>query len=227
MIALEDLSHKRYRPPESGNSLSFFSHFREFLSPTRPLHLFGPYNTVVLIVYLNMSLSRTDQRTAKRNSHRIITDNANQVLSDRSPSLSGRETAVAALLAIGRNSDLAREVGSRPPGHLSCLLRNEGLPGGEYRIFADTIAHAAGESNPIEHPNRLLRNALAIRYHLFAATGATQWTSLRPKLDTRGIRTPPCLAGFAFSDICAMGWQIPEPDQFTWPGKVSRIAATT
>ena len=106
-------------------------------------------------VKIPLYLSRTDQRTAKRNSLRITTANANKVLSDRSSSMSDRETAVSALLAIDWNSDLAREVGSRPRNHLFCLLRNEELPGSEYRIFADTIAHAADESNPIEHPNWL------------------------------------------------------------------------
>ena len=125
-----------------------------------------------------MYLSQTDQRTAKRNALRITTDNANKVLSDRISSLSGREAAVSALLAIGRNSDLSREVGSRPLVHLFCLLHNEEFPGDVYRIFADTIAHAAGESNPTEHPNCLLWTALITRYHLLEAADTTQWISL-------------------------------------------------
>ena len=169
-----------------------------------------------------MYLSGTDQRTEKRNALRTMTENADRALSDRISSLSGRETAVSALLAIDWPSDLAREVGSRPPNRLFCRIRIEDLPGGEYRIFADTIAHAAGESNPIEQPNWMLWKAAIIRYHLFEASDTTQWISLIAKLDTRGIRPPPCLAGFDFSDICATDWQIPEPGQLTWLWQAAR-----
>ena len=82
-----------------------------------------------------------------------MTENANRALSDRSSSLSGRETAASALLAIDRASGLSREVGPRPLNRLLRLIHNDELPGGECRMFADTIAHAADESNPIDHPN--------------------------------------------------------------------------
>lgn len=163
---------------------------------------------------------------ARRNAIRIMANYANNDLSDRRSSLSGRETAVSALLAIDWTSDLAREVGSRPLDRLPCRLRNEEFPGDEYRIFADTIDHASGESNPIAHPILLLWKAMIIRYHLFEAADATHRISLIAKLDTRGTRSPPCLAGFAFSDICAMGWQIPEPDLLTWLWQAARQDAS-
>ena len=139
-----------------------------------------------------MYLSRADQRTANRNALRTMAANGNRALSNRSSSLSVRATAVSALLAIDRNRDLAREVSSRPIVRRVRLLRIEDFPGNEYRIFADTIANASDESNPIEHPNWLLLKALVARYHLFEAAGATRWISLIAKLDARGIRTPPC-----------------------------------
>ena len=157
-----------------------------------------------------------------RNALRIMTADANRALSDRSSTVSDRETAVTALLAIDWNPDLAREVGHRPICRLLRLLRSEGLGADDYRFLADTIAHAAGESNPIGRPNWLLWKALVIRYHLFEAADTTQWISLIAKLDTRGIRTPPCLAGFAFSDICSMGWETREPDISAWLWQAAR-----
>ena len=102
-----------------------------------------------------MYLSRTDQRTANRNALRIATANSNRALSGRSSLISGRETAVSALLAIDWGRGLACEVGSRPHLRPLRLLRSEDLPGDAYRIFAESIAHDADESNPAEHPNWL------------------------------------------------------------------------
>ena len=132
-------------------------------------------DTLCIVFYENsIYLSRTDQRAAKRNAHRIMTANANRVLSDRSSAVSDSEAAVSALLAIDWGSDLARDVGSRPLNSIIRLLRSEDLDGDERRFFADAIAHASGESNPTEHPNWLLWNALIIRYRLFDAADATQ-----------------------------------------------------
>ena len=75
-----------------------------------------------------MYLSRTDQRAAKINAIRIVAGNANKSLSDRSSSLSGRETAVSALLAIDWASGLSREFGSRLLNRLLRLLGDGALP---------------------------------------------------------------------------------------------------
>ena len=127
-----------------------------------------------------------------------MTTHANDVLSDRSSPGSDRGKAVTALLALDWSSELAREVGRRPLSKFLRLLRSENQRTGEYRFFADTIAHAAGESNPLERPIWLIWKAMITRYRLFDAAGATQWISLIAKLDGSGIRTPPSLAGFAF-----------------------------
>ena len=84
-----------------------------------------------------------------------------------------------------------------------------------HRIFAETFAHSAGESNPIGHPCWLLWKALIILYHLFDAADSTHRTALVAKLDTRGIRTPLCLARFSFSGLVAMDLQTPDPDLLT------------
>ena len=139
-----------------------------------------------------------------------MAENANRALSDRCSPQSGRGTASPAFVAISRTSDLTREVGYRPHNRLLRLARDGVLPKDGYFIPDETIARAAGDSNPIEHPHWFLWGSLTIRYHLCESADSPHRISAAAKLDTRGISSPLCSAGFA--DIVAMGRQTPGQD---------------
>ena len=82
-----------------------------------------------------------------------MTASAMRALSYFRSAPSDREAAVSALFAIDWNSDLAREVGSRPLNSAR-LLRSEDLDCEEYLIFAHDTNQDAGKPSPPERPIR-------------------------------------------------------------------------
>ena len=153
-----------------------------------------------------------------RNALRISTANANKAIPGRCSPLPDRGTADPALLAIDWASDLSREDGPRPPSLLLRLILDDALPNDGYRTFTDTVSRAAGESNPTEHPHSLIWKSPIIRYRFFEGAVSPRRISSVATIGARVIRTPSCLGGFDFADICAAGWQTTGPCLLTWFG---------
>lgn len=151
-----------------------------------------------------------------------MTENANRAPSDMGNPHRDREEAVSALLSIDRAPDLARVVIDRLIGRRLRQLRDGALPPGEYWGFSGSVSHTSGGPNPPERPQWILRKALVVRYRLSEAADLHRLISHVAKMDAVGIRSPPCLAGFAFSYIRAMGWDLHEPDLSTWLCQAAR-----
>ena len=172
-------------------------------------------------------LSSTDQTKAKIMALRLITANANRIVTDRSETLKDKEDAVLALMSIEWAPSIAQAIGSRDLNRLLHYIRQDVLPADEYRIFADMIAHATDETRTFEHAQWALWRGAIIRYYLFEISPLRGWISLVARLDSRGIRTPTDLARCEFSDLEATDWQLPHPDMLIWLWQGARQGNTT
>ena len=161
-------------------------------------------------------LPNTDRRTAKTFALRIITENANRIMAERSSTREDKENALMALMAIEWTPDLARSVGGRALNRLLCRIRNNVFSDEEYKIFSDMIAHATNEEIPPNHSQWELRRSVIIKFHLYEMSTLREWVSLVARLDSRGLRPPADLARINFSDLEEFERDLPHPDMLLW-----------
>ena len=135
---------------------------------------------------------------------RKMTAIAKRALSYFRPAPSDRETAALALFAPDWDSDLAREVGSRllnwPPSFFTSrtwIGANTSFPCAISNKIRANPTRPNVRSGSREGANRSISSV--------RSDGRDAPVSAIAKPDTRGFRTPPCLAGLACSDIILMG----------------------
>ena len=144
--------------------------------PKKGLYEFqrGKIRTRFLYYRIMIHLSEADKKQAKGLALKVITDNANKVLSDRTSSREDKEKAILAMMSIEWTPDLAKMAGR---GSLSRLLqqtRNGFFTNEEYKPFRDMIVHATDSTAPIQHGNWRIWHSLIIRYHLFELADTRQ-----------------------------------------------------
>ena len=157
-------------------------------------------------------LSETDKKQAKGTALKIITDNANTVLSDRTSSREEKEKALLAMMSIEWTPDLAKMAGHRSLNRLLQQTRNGFFTNEEYKPFRDMIVHATDSTTPIQHGNWRIWHSLIIRYHLFELADTRQWMNLVARLDSVNINVPDTLGRISFQEISTMDWQCESSD---------------
>ena len=147
---------------------------------------------------------------------RIITANANRILTDRTASAPDKQDAVLALMSIDWAPEVARAIGSRDLNRLLSYIRQDILPADEYRIFADMIAHSTDERRSFEHAQWALWRGTIVRYHLFEMSPLRGWVSLVARLDNKGLRSPADLGRMDFKQLESIDGGLTHPDMLIW-----------
>lgn len=154
-------------------------------------------------------LSETDRIKAKADAIRTLAINANSALSDRLSKREDKEKEIAALMAIEWTPGLARAVGPDPLNKLIKRLKNDVSPSGEYEISRDMLARATDDSITAYESDWRILHELIIRLHLFEIAELREWIALVGRFDSKGIRTPRCLARIPFGELSRMNWESP------------------
>ena len=79
-------------------------------------------------------LSSIDSEKAKATALRVITANANRIITDRTAKASEKTGAVLALMSIDWAPSITKAIGSRALNRLLSYIRQGVLPADEYRI---------------------------------------------------------------------------------------------
>ena len=157
-------------------------------------------------------LSESDRIKAKADALRTLTIHANEVLADRLSTREKKEGAVLALMSIEWTPGLARAVGSTPINKLLQRFRNDPIfSSDEYLIFKDMLLHATDDTIPIFATNWRIWHELIIRFHLFEIADVLEWVALVARFDSKGIRTPRCLARMPFGELSRVDWGCSSP----------------
>ena len=151
-----------------------------------------------------------------------ITDNANQILADRTEKAETKHRAVAALMAIEWAADLARAVGSGRINRLLQAMRNEDFPMEEYGPFRDMLIYAGDSHSPAIHAQWIVWRRWITRFHLSEITDIKNCMGSVARFATRNIRTPNCLSRIPFNQQTAAGWEIPHTDMMVWIWQATR-----
>ena len=168
-------------------------------------------------------LPNEDQSKAKTTALRIVTTNASRILSERSATRQDKEEAALALMSIDWAPSITRMIGSRPLNRLLQHIRQDILPRGEYRIFADMIARAADDSRACDLGHWALWKGAIIRYRLFEFAPLRSWVSLAARLYSVGLSTPAELARLELHDLDSPDWSVDSPDLLLWLWQGARL----
>ena len=152
-------------------------------------------------------LSDEDKKRANGTALKIITDNANKVIPDRTSEKEEKARGISAMMSIEWVPDLAKTVGSRIIRRPLQQTRNGFFTQEEYRPFRDMIAHATDETTPIQHGNWRIWQMLLIRYRLFELADTLQWATLIARMDSANISIPDTLGRIPFYEIPTIDWQ--------------------
>ena len=85
------------------------------------------------------------------------------------------------------------------------------FPSDEYTILRDMIAHATDETVPIYSSAWRIWHELIVRFRLFELAGLREWVTLVARFESKGIRTPYCLARIPFGELSRIDWEWPPP----------------
>lgn len=80
------------------------------------------------------------------------------------------------------------------------------------------IVHATDDVIPIYSSSWRIWHELIIRLHLFELAELREWSNLLGRSDSKGIRTPHCLARIPFGELPPGDWECAAPDKIllTW-----------
>ena len=170
--------------------------------------------------------SKNESIPAKRTALDVIAAHAINVLSDRTVGQTDKEQAALALMAVDWTPATAKAIGWEKLNGLLHQIRNQVLPGGAYRVFADMIAHASDPCVPILHTQWELWKTVIVKYHLFEIADLQSWTSLVARLDTKSVRTPWELQRAEFRELNEVDWGADNPDMLLRLWQAARQQAT-
>ena len=82
----------------------------------------------------------------------------------------------------------------------------------------DMLAHAADDTISIYASAWRIWRGLINRFHLFGISGLRECVTLADRFDSKGIRTPRCLARTPFGELPRIDWECSPPDiiLLTW-----------
>ena len=80
------------------------------------------------------------------------------------------------------------------------------------------LAHATDDTTPAYAAAWRIRKALTIRFHVFGIANLKDWATLAARLDSKGGRTPRCLARIPFDELSRVEWECSPPGAIllTW-----------
>ena len=156
-------------------------------------------------------LSETDRIKAISDARRTLTAHTNSVLPGRVSTREEKEGGILALMSIQWATGLVREVGAGPLRKLLKRVKNDICTSGECKIFRDMLAQSTGDTIPIYASAWRIWHELIIRLRLFEIAEIREWVTLVARFDSKGIRTPRCMARIPFDELSRIYWERTPP----------------
>ena len=102
---------------------------------------------------------------------------------------------------------LVRAVGADSLRKLLNRFRNDVFTSAECEIFRGMLAHATDDTIPTYASAWRIWNELIARFHLFGIAEIRECATFAARFDSKGIRTPRCLARMPFGELSLIDWE--------------------